>query len=388
MAFGKKAATPVSNGNGGGSGNYDPSQWDAWNAHVYEEVFDGEWTTLSNGKQRKEVVAVGVLNMIFDIGTQAQGDASMESKLAKPEEGEEYSAEELAEMEKYPTNYFKWVDDYRDGKKITVRKKFWPKDPESELIFAIDFPAHKADYSKHPMADGVGETKAYRIDYNGKDFKDRSQLGKHITNTPHWKTKKFSDKDIKYKIATAAGVIDTYMNDGHDLAHLVQATCNWTVVITKEVKERDGKTFTNYYESIKNPSPISDIKFQGKVFATKEEQLALKDEAPEFCGILMNGGEYSKDQLRQVRGMWWGVAKQAAAWDKGAKLGWDNSVMEGEGWEGSDLEKAYKEFGFDSQGENVPSAPAEKPKQTSVKEEKVATPQPTYNEPPLDFDDD
>ena len=399
MTFGKKVVNPST---GNSDSNYDSSQWDAWNQHVYEEVFEGEWNKLPNGKQRKEINAVGVLNFILDVGTQAQGDASMESKLAKPAQGEEYSAEELAEMEKYPTNYFKWVDDYRDGKTVTVRKKFWPKQPESELIFAIDFPAHKADYSKHPMANGEGESKAYRIDYNSKDFKDKSQVGKHITNDVHWKTGKFSDKDIKYKIATAAGNVEEYIADSHDLAHLVQATCNWTIVLTKDVREKDGKTYTNYYESIKDPAVITDIKFQGKVFATKDDQLKLKEEAPEFCGILLNGGDYSKEQLQQVRGMWWNIAKQAKVFDRNEGTDRDGEWIVGEGWEGSDLEKAYKEFGFDTQqssqasqqGESNKqgngSSKSEAPQQKAPEKKEPVKQAPVYNEPPMDmsFDDD
>ena len=52
MAFGKKVVTQST---GNSDSNYDSSQWDSWNAHVYEEVFEGEWNKLANGKQRKEI---------------------------------------------------------------------------------------------------------------------------------------------------------------------------------------------------------------------------------------------------------------------------------------------------------------------------------------------
>ncbi|CAH9012965.1 conserved hypothetical protein [Vibrio phage 249E41-1] len=403
MTFGKKAVQQGGNtGSTKGGGNFDATAWNEWNSYINEEVLDGSWVKQPNGKFKKEIEAIGVLNFIMDIGTQSQGDASMESKLAKPEENEEYSAEELAEMEKYPSNYFKWVDDYRDGKKLKVRKKFWPQQPEAELIFAVDFPALQADYSKHPMADeGASEDlKAYRIDYNGKDFKDKTQLGRHITNEVHWKTKKFNDKDVKYKIASAGGFIDEYMNDGHDLAHLVQAKTNWTIVVTKTVKTTDdGKEIVYYNQSIKDPAPIVDIKERSGVY-TAEEQIKDLPAHPEFCGILLNGGEYTKEQLTEVRGMWWGIAKQASTFDRNEGTTRDGEWIVGEGWDGSDLEKAYIKFGFNeavssqnntqgvsgSQGDSSNKAPT--PQHKAPEKQESVKDAPTYNEPPLDFDDD
>ncbi|CAH9013084.1 conserved hypothetical protein [Vibrio phage 277E43-1] len=399
MTFGKKAVQQGGNtGSNNGGGNFDATAWNEWNSYINEEVLDGSWVKQPNGKFKKEIEAIGVLNFIMDIGTQSQGDASMESKLAKPEENEEYSAEELAEMEKYPSNYFKWVDDYRDGKKLKVRKKFWPQQPEAELIFAVDFPTLQADYSKHPMAEegGTEDLKAYRIDYNGKDFKDKAQLGRHITNEVHWKTKKFNDKDVKYKIASAGGFIDEYMNDGHDLAHLVQAKTNWTIVVTKTVKTMDdGKEIIYYNQSIKDPAPIVDIKERSGVY-TAEEQIKDLPAYPEFCGILLNGGEYTKKQLTEVRGMWWGIVKQASTFDRNEGTTRDGEWIVGEGWEGSDLEKAHIKFGFNESGssQNNTQGGDTKGIQKPVQESKPAQneapqqAQPQYNETPMDFDDD
>ncbi|QXN60103.1 hypothetical protein KUA24_36 [Vibrio phage HNL01] len=390
--FGKKATQQGGGSTGGNGGGFDAAAWNEWNKYINEEVIDGEWVKQPNGKFKKEATVIGVLNYIQFLGSQPQADAAMLSKEEKPAEGEEFSAEELAVMKKNPTNYYAWVDDYKDGKKTTVRKKFWPKNPEEELIFAVDFPTLEVDYAKHPMAaEGAAEDKkAYRIDYNGKDFKDKTQLGRHITNEVHWKSKKFGDKDVKYKIATAAGIIDEYMKDDHDISHLVQATCNWTVQVTKTVMEKEGKEVVFYNQKILNPTAILDIKERSGVYS-KEEQLADLPEVPPFCGIMMNDGDYPKENLTQVREMWWNIAKQATTFDRNEGTDRDGEWICGEGWEGSDLEKAYKKLGLNKESDKKAQQQASKPVQkaaSSAPKEEPKQQVPSYKEEPMDFDED
>lgn len=372
--FSKKVKQESGNG---GAGAISGEAWDAWNSYSQWDILDVTPQTLPNGSELKEMQVIGVLNFISELGSQPQDDASMKSTLTLPEEGEDYSQEEIDEMKKYPSNYFKWVDEYKDGKKLNVRKKFWPKNPEEELIFAVDFPELMVDYGKHPANDTENvEMKPLRIDYNDHDFKDRTKLGRHITNEVNYKTGKFSDKDIKYKITSACGNLEEYQNDQHDLSHLVQATCYWTVKMTKKVTDKG----TYYNTKIVDPAPIQDIKARGKVVATVAEQLEdAKCDVP-FCGILMNEGEYPEENLRQMRKMWIDLAQQATTFDRNVDSNREGEWICGVGYEGSDLQKALEKFTTvtDKPKSVVPSKPAEKEPE----------PVPTYNEPPINFDDD
>lgn len=386
MAFGKKQETNTG-GNGAGN-NISGEAWDVWNEYLWNKL-DVTPTKNANGKEIKELETVGVLNYIQELGCQPQADASMKSKVAAPEDGEENSAEELAVMADRPSNYFKWHTYWDSGKEVTERHVCWPKEPEEELILAVDFGGDlMIDYSKHPAADeGAAEDlKPFRIDYNGKDFKDKSKVGRNVRNEVHWKTGKFSDKDIKYKITAACGNIEEYQADGHDLAHLVQATCNWTIVMTKNVS--NGNTY--YTTSIKDPAAVQDIKTRKDTYTAAEQIEDAKIDTP-FCGILFHGGEYDEDQLKQMRGMWHNISKQAIQFDKNEGTTRDGEWLKGMNYEDSDLAKACKKFkiGEGTQGGKPQPKPENKaPIKKEVKPEKVPEKVPTYNEPPLDWDDD
>jgi hypothetical protein len=388
MAFGKKQEV---NTGGNGGGNISGEAWDVWNEYLWNKL-DVTPTKNANGKEIKEYEAVGVLNYIQELGCQPQADASMKSKVAAPEDGEENSAEELAVMAERPSNYFKWHTSWDNGKEVTERHVCWPKEPEEELILAVDFGGDlMIDYSLHPAAGegGAEDLKPFRIDYNGKDFKDKSKVGRNVRNEVHWKTGKFSDKDIKYKITAACGNIEEYQSDGHDLAHLVQATCNWTIVMTKNVN--NGNTY--YTTSIKDPAPVQDIKTRKDVYTAAEQIEDAKIDTP-FCGILFHGGEYDEDQLKQMRGIWHNIAKQAIQFDKNEGTSRDGEWLKGMNYEDSDLAKACKKFkiGENTQGggqaKAQPKPENKAPIKKEVKPEKIPEKVETYNEPGIDFDSD
>lgn len=385
MSFSRKQETAPT-GNGGG--NISGEAWDVWNAYLWDKL-DVTPTKNSNGKEIKEYEAVGVLNYIQELGCQPQEDASMKSKVAVPEDGEDNSAEELAVMSERPNNYFKWNEFWKDGKKVTERHVCWPKEPEEELILAVDFGGDlMIDYSLHPAAEegGAEDLKPFRIDYNGKW---QQAIQRHVTNEVHWKTGKFNEKDIKYKITAACGNIEEYQADGHDLAHLVQATCNWTIVMTKNTK--DGNTY--YNTSIKDPAPVQDIKTRKDVYTAAEQIEDAKIDTP-FCGILFHGGEYDEDQLKQMRGMWHNIAKQAIQFDKNEGTTRDGEWLKGMNYEDSDLAKACKKFkiGESTQGggqaKAQPKPENKAPIKKEVKPEKIPEKVETYNEPPLGWDED
>ena len=379
MGFSKKVVT-----NQGGS-SASSEEWDTWNETQWD-LLDVTPQKLANGKEVKEVDVIGIVNFIAELGTLPQEDASMKSDKPHPKEGEENSPEELAVMDERPNNYYSWVDKWSNGTKVQERHVHWPQEPSEELVIAVDFPSIKVNYGAHPASDGVEDIKPLRIDFNGK-WKQSFQ--RTITNEVHWKTNKFGDNDIKYKIASACGNLEEYQNDGHDLAHLVQATCNWTIKMTRNVTDKA----TYYSVEIKDPSAIQDIKERAGTY-TKQQQLDNIDCDVEFCGILFNGGEYPIENLQQMREFWWSKAKQSVEFDKNEGTARDGEWLKGCFWDESDLGKAYKALGLgEKTSQNKPkqeqkaSNPAPK-KPQAKKEESPAKPKEQYNEPAMDFDDD
>ena len=377
MGFSKKVET-----NAGGGSSVTGDQWDAWNEGWWN-LLDVTATKQANGKETKEVEVIGILNYIQELGCLPQEDASMKSDKPSPQGDEEYSAEELAVMKERPNNYFTWVDKWSNGTKVQERHVHWPKEPTEELVLAVDFPSIKVNYGDHPASDGVELIKPLRIDYNGK-WKNSFQ--RNVTNEVNWKTNKFGDKDIKYKIASAAGNLEEYQNDGHDLAHLVQATCNWTIRMTKNVTENG----TYYSTEIRDPSAIQDIKSRKDTYTVAEQ---LEDSAcdVEFCGILFNGGDYPKENLEQVRDFWWTKAQQAVEFDKNEGTSRDGEWLKGCFWDDSDLGKAYKSSGLGDKASKTSSTPPKTaskpaPKQAQAKAEKKVT-EPVVDNT-MDFDED
>lgn len=362
--FSKKLVTETAtNGNGGEKITND--QWDEYNELVWN-TFDVASTKLANGKEIKEYDMIGHVKFIMELGHQPQPDASMNSNLPVPKEGEDNSPEELARIQKFPLNYFTWEDEWKDGVKSTKRKVHWPKEPEETLVIAVDFPALKFDYNKHPASTETGENiKPMRIDYNGKW---KGAFNREISNKLDYKTGKLmSDKAIQYKIATACGNLEEYQNDQHDLAHLVDAVCNWTVKMTKNTTDKG----TYYSTEIKDPSPVQDIK--GRQVYTVKEQLEDNACDTEFCGILFHGGEYSKEQLDQVRPFWWSKVMQATQFDRNKGTSRDGEWLIGMNWEDSDLCKAVKEFGIElpnfSGGQSRPEAQPKQEAKSQPKQE-------------------
>lgn len=381
MNFSKKIETSQ-----GGSSNVASGDWDTYNESIWN-AFDVDSTKDAKGREVKSSDVIGVLNFIADLGNQPQPPASMQSKFTVPAEGEENSPEELARLEEYPNNWFEWVDEWKEGKKTTIRKIFWNQQPQETLVLAVDFPSIPVDYALHPMVDSEDpDVKPLRIDYNGK-FKNAFE--RQVSNEVLWKTGKFGAKDIKYKITTACGNIQEYQNDGHDLSYLVQATCNWEVVMTKNV---DGdKTYYNI--KIKNPTAIQDIKTRKDNYTVAEQLEDNKCDIP-FTGILFDAEEdhYSKEQLQQLRHFWIEQAKRAVQIDRNEGTDRDGEWLKGVNFVDSGLGKALKKFGLldsstsnSSSQSNAAGKPSE-PKQSAPEKKQPAKQAPS--EPEADnFDD-
>ncbi len=381
MGFSKKQAPQ----NAGSVVSSD--EWAAWN-ELQWSALDVPSSVNSSGKEIKEMDVIGTVKFIMELGNLPQDDASMESKEAKPVEGEEHSKEELAKLEKFPNNYYKWVKEWDNNSQgfKEVRRIFWAQKPQEALVIAVDFQSLAIDYGKHPAVDGDAEDiRPLRIDYNGK-FKESFE--RNIINEVNWKTGLFTPKDIKYQITTAIGNTAEYQADSHDLAYLVDATCNWRVVMTKNVN--DGKTY--YNTKIKTPTAIQDVKTRKDNY-TVAEQIEDNICTSEFCGILFDGAaeDYTKADLQQIRPFWLAEAQKAEEFDKnkGTKREANGTWLEGMDYADSGLAKAIKKFGLDStdkspvkSGAKKVTPPAEK---KVVAKEEVKT---EIVEPSIDFDDD
>ena len=384
MGFSKKVATQ-STGTAVSS-----DAWGVWNEIVWNTL-DVTPTVNAAGKEVKEADVIGVLNFIMELGNLPQDNASMKSDLPVPAEGVENSPEELDKMEKYPSNYFEWVTEYDNGKKKTVRKVFWPLNPQQALVLAVDFPSLALDYGQHPAnEDGAAsDVKPMRIDYNGK-FKDNFE--RNVINSVNWKTGEFSAGDIKYKITTACGNTAEYKADhskyeDKGLANLVQATCNWTVVMTKN--EKDGNVY--YNTKIKNPSAIQDIKTRKDNYTVSQQLEDNKCDVP-FCGILFDDPveSYEKADLQQIRTFWLQEAQKAVWFDKNAGTSREGEWHE-EGsmnYADSGLCKAIKKFGLDSTDKSPTPSGVKKVETKVVEPKKIDTSseEPTVEEDKF-FDD-
>jgi hypothetical protein len=384
MTFSKKVPTQ---GSGSSASNGD---WDTYNKHVWD-AFDVDAIKDAKGRLVKSGDIIGILNYIQELGNQPLAPFSMKSNVPVPSGDEEHSAEELARLEKFPNNWYEWVEEYDKGKQVRVRKIFWNQDPQETLVLGVDFPDIQVDYNSHPASEEEGEHfKPFRIDYNGK-FKNAFE--RQVSNEVNWKTNKFGDKDIKYKITTACGTLQDYQESGHDIAYLVQATCNWEVVMT--CNENDGKTYYNI--KIKNPTAIQDVKTRKEVYTVAEQIEDSKCDIP-FTGIFFNtddASHYSKEQLQQVRGFWWDEAKKAVQIDKNEGSNRSGTWLKGINWEDSSLYTAYKKFGFDvapaSGGNTTSKSTAQSSSQANAapKKVEVSVSTPTkVDDVDVDFDDD
>ena len=372
MGFSKKVETVNSGGSSIGG-----EEWDTYNKHVWD-AFDVDAIIDAKGREVKSADVIGVVNFIMELGNQPLPPFSMKSNVPVPSDDEEHSAEELARLEKFPNNWYEWVDEYDKGKQVRTRKIFWNQDPQESLVLGVDFPEIKVDHNSHPASEEEGENlKPLRIDYNGK-FKNAFE--RQISNEVNWKTGKFGDKDIKYKITTACGTLQDYQDNGHDISYLVQATCNWEVVMTRN--ESDGKTYYNI--KIKNPTAIQDVKTRKEVYTVAEQIEDNKCDVP-FTGIFFDTDDdshYSKDQLQQVRSFWWEEAKKAIQIDKNEGSNREGTWLKGVNWADSSLCAAYKKFGFDSTVGNTSQGSSEgksEVKTTKATPKKVETTKPVID---------
>ena len=247
-------------------------------------------------------------------------------------------------------------------------------------------------------SDGIG-TKPLRISWNGW-FNPYKQFNTHVRNQINYKTKEMSESNPLYKIAKAGGVLEEYIKSGYNYGVLAECVVNLDVVVEKNVYK--GSTYLDY--SIRNPSKVEDIKFKGKVMASKEEQLEEAKTDVGFVGIEFDSRDeqgnpisYDVEDLKQIRKEWKIAASRAVSY-KPSPVNYPDFVK-GCTWEDSSLYKALEQHGLllndtpqasqqGVSGSQVDgSNKSETPQQKAPEKKEPVQQEPQYNEPPeLDFD--
>lgn len=350
----KPAAAVTSEGEGGGS-DITNDQWAGWNEYLHSLITTAE-TEGKTDKFSKSKSFVGVLNFIMDMGYQPQRDGEWDTKVALPAEGEENSAEELEVIAKWPSNYYKWVED----KGVKKRKQYSPQRPEQEYAFFFDFPKIMVDWTKHPSEDAhkLG-MKPLRISYNGKFGKPEFVTFNKTLPFRTDRDGKLSPKNPIHKIAAAVGVVDSFIESGYDLGTLVQGACHWTVTFNRNVSGE--RTF--YNTMITEPRMIEDVE-AGEVVITRDQQIPKCD--VEFVGIHLNGGDYNEEAMKYLKNRkeLLTIVKRAVSFQPSPEK-YPDFVL-GADYADSDLCKALggsNSTGDAPKGDDKPSSPA---KQQSV----------------------
>jgi hypothetical protein len=279
---------------GGSEGSVSTEQWAEWGEYLHTLIKADEVAVAGKkGKTTRTKTQVGILNFIMDMGFQPQADGQYDTKCALPLEGEEYSQEELAHIEKYPTNDFIWAE---DDKGNTKRKQTAPKRPEQEYAFFFDFPEVMVDWTKHPNEDmhKLGQ-KPLRVSYNGR-FGKTGQLvfNRTLPFTIDFKTKVLGSKNPIYKIADKMGVAQAFEASGYDLGVLAGKACKWSVISEKNVS--GDKTFYNV--TIKDASKIEEV-VAGDIKVTVEQQIPKCD--VQFVGVHFNAESYDPDTIEYIK---------------------------------------------------------------------------------------
>jgi len=291
MSFSMKPTIPTASSEASTVSN---EQWLEWNEYQHSLIkADEVAVTGKKGVVRKSKTLVGILNFIMDVGYQPQSDAQYDTKVAVPAEGEDYSAEELAHIEKYPTNDFIWVTEDNGVRK---RKQTAPQRPEQEYVFFFDFPEVMIDYTKHPdeKMHKLG-SKPLRVSYNGRFGKIGSLVfNRTLPFSIDYKTKTLSTKNPIYKIADKMNVAQEFEKSGYDLGTLAGKACKWTVISEKNVN--GDKTYFN--TTIKDAAKIEEVSAAG-ITITVAQQIPACD--VEFVGIHFNGESYDPDSIEYIK---------------------------------------------------------------------------------------
>lgn len=286
---------------GGNYSEISPDAWKEWNDYYYgllgveEKPSRNGEGEVKAGYFNKTKNLVGIANVFVDCGFQEQQDAEYDSEEAVPEEGEEFSKEELAVMEKWPNNTYKWKDGKVGGKRVKVV----PKQPAQEYAIFFDFPKIMVDWTKHPIEalHSLGE-KPLRVSMNGHlKFKGFEGFGRRLAFNPNYKTKKISTKAPLYKLAADMDIVEDYVNGNYNLGLLAGKAVKFDVVMERSYYE--GRDY--YNTLIKNHSKITDVE-AGDVTISVADQIPACDIQPQAIPLnLKEGATFDEAALGTVK---------------------------------------------------------------------------------------
>lgn len=379
MTFSKKVGEQTNPQQSQGGG-FSDEQKKEWNNYIFS-CFKAKEKELPKGKVRKEKQLIGVVNFIMDLGTPPSSDNEWDTKCALPEEGEDYSKEELEWLEKNPTHDFIWTNEWDDNAKGTVRtrKQTSPSYPAQEFGVAVDFPQILVDYSKHPSnTSDVEDLRPYRISLNGNFH---HKFNKPIVFDGSYKP--VSENNILYKICTASGKDKELVESKFDIGVVAGATCNFTVRL-----DLNEGMYLN--PNISKPSSVEDIDIGGIEMSSEDQINSVLKGVPlvPFVGILLNGQEYTEDMFKMLGNDTFGYVKRASLSKTYnisgiSKAGNPYSFDKGVDYVGSDFQKAWDKFKGTSSTDNVSQNTTieDKPEKASNPTTKKETPPQT---PPMD----
>jgi len=371
------------------STNTDNEALSEFNRYVFEECLKGKEKTLPNGKRRKEKQCIGRVGLIMDLGKPPAPDKLFESKAALPEEGQPYSEEETEIIRKQPWKDFLWSEEWDNdaGKRVTKRMESAKQFPKQEYGILLDFPDVLVDWTKHPVEalHKLG-TKPLRVSLNGKM---QQQFFKVVT-FDGGREGVISDKNLVYKICTAAGREQELLDSKFDIATAAEAMCLFNLTL-----DFDG-TYLNSRAS--NPATVEDIEFDGEVVATAEQRIKKASEAPfaDFVGILLDMADedYTDEMLEMVAADTYGFIYRASL-NKQERIqgkrkdGSEYDFLAGIDFENTPFNKALEKFKNKKDKDTKKSVTKNETEEvTPPKKKNVSEPVPVNtSEPEIDLDE-
>lgn len=407
MSFSMPVGNQQQNSGSGYQSQISPEERNAWNQYQFD-CFNAKVKELANGKKRKEKTLIGKVNFIMHLGTPPAFPSKWETKCALPQEGEEYSQEELAWKQQNPSHDFVWDMEWNDvtKKRERVRKQTSPSYPQNEFGVAVDFPQVMVDFSKHPSSKNEQpDLRPLRVSLNGSFHSD---YFKTITFDGGFKP--VSDKNLIYKICSAAGKEKQLIESGFDIGVAAESICNFTVRMDLSENKETGRLYLNVTAS--KPSAVEDLDVAGVELSAEQQIDSVIKNAPlsPFVGILLNGQTYTDEMLGMLGKDTYGFVKRASTSKTftisgvSKKNGEPYSFEKGVDYIGSDFQKAWDKFSGSNTSNNAPQASQQglsnkqdvdagtsntpREEAPAANKEAIIPQAPVYNEPPFDFDDD
>lgn len=384
---------PVSNapanGNGGFTSNVD---FNAINAYQLEKL---------GGKGKHDMI--GVITNIYELGMQDQPEQMIEAN-EKNRKDHEWRFEMKDGVQRDPSAVIE-VRKYKGTEQECI---CYTPQPKAMCAIAVDFPEAMMDLGQFYSPDGTDNKELPFREFIGHyGFLPRHLFGMHgkiiakpisLQHTNVNRGKKdvkahyaFAKNSMMHDLAEWAGVLDENENfHNNEIGKLIGKPFNFEVnVINEEYVSKAGNKGTNFQVEIKPTSKLSsrDMKYY-------EDELAPQV-TDELMGILQFKGGNDPESLKKVRKAVITTMKMASNF-AGSKLEAELSEHNPRAMQeyNSGQQPSNENTTLDEAGSSVSSGSGKGEQGQGinfaqrVQAAQEPTPMPTYNEPPMDFDDD